>query len=207
MFVVITSGRHDDRTRGHWAVQPMLVTRVIEAFDGAGPNVDPFDATAVVVARGQPGRSPCRNSPRCALPSCSSRGPPGCRHRWTASASASARRQRAAGLAGRPQPSQRIWRQALHSRAPGEHGEPGLQPERARTALGPRRARRLRGQRRQGGRSRRPDDQSASGRTGPANSGPVNGLDGRGGGIRTRDLLVPKQQGQVAMARITDRSL
>ena len=135
MFVVITSGRHDDRTRGHWAVQPMLVTRVIEAFDGAGPNVDPFDATAVVVVRGQPGRSPCRNSPRCALPSCSSRGPPGCRHRWTASASASARRQRAAGLAGRPQPSQRIWRQALHSRAPGEHGEPGLQPERARTAL------------------------------------------------------------------------
>ena len=27
------------------AVQPMLVTRVIEAFDGAGRKVDPFDAT------------------------------------------------------------------------------------------------------------------------------------------------------------------
>jgi hypothetical protein len=36
------------------AVQPMLVTRVIEAFDGAGREVDPFDATdaVAVIARG-----------------------------------------------------------------------------------------------------------------------------------------------------------
>ena len=32
------------------AVQPILFTRVIEAFDGAGCKVDSFDATAAVIA-------------------------------------------------------------------------------------------------------------------------------------------------------------